>query len=166
MSHSHYRPGERGAARRFGGFVVALSRTEYLLLGFDIRSAELKPQHGLFLDELIDRFGLRTTVPRAQFELIEGYTDSVDLNTEPDGNRGLRVRRANAVAQALIGRGAPARAIATVRNAPEGQFLQSNESPEGRLANRAVLLRFSEISGRPLPRLQEFEDSRRPGCSR
>jgi hypothetical protein len=157
-----YEPGERLESSRFPGLVYARGQGEYVLLGFDINRSDLKPQHDRFLDELVAGQALATGSPHAQIDLLEGYSDSVD---QPALNAELRRRRAEAVAQALLGRGVGGNWIGTVRGAVLGTYLMGNATPEERAANRSVLLRLSGVGGRTLPPVPRG-DPGRPGCRR
>jgi hypothetical protein len=142
----HYQRRERSATTRFAGLAFSRRNGEYFLLGFDINQARLKPQHESFLDELVSTHDLATSSPRGQIELIEGYTDEVR-----GPNDRLRRLRASAVAQGLLTRQVAPHLIGVVRPAHEGAFLADNNTPEGRTANRAALLRLTPIGGRTLP---------------
>jgi outer membrane protein OmpA-like peptidoglycan-associated protein len=67
---------------------------------------------------------------------VQGHTDSTGSDTY---NKDLSLRRADAVAQVLLSRGVKPAQIATA-GAGELQPVASNETPEGRRANRRVQL--------------------------
>jgi outer membrane protein OmpA-like peptidoglycan-associated protein len=100
----------------------------------------LKPGADLSLDRLADYL---KTHPQTKV-LIEGHTDS---RGSEEYNEALSQRRADAVARALVERGASADAVHAVGRG-KGYPVATNDTAEGRQQNRRVEIVFSDASGR------------------
>jgi outer membrane protein OmpA-like peptidoglycan-associated protein len=107
---------------------------------FDTGAATLKPGADLSLDRLADYL---KTHPQTKV-LIEGHTDS---RGSEEYNEALSQRRADAVARALVERGASADAVHAVGRG-KGYPVATNDTAEGRQQNRRVEIVFSDASGR------------------
>lgn len=147
-----YQEGEANASLVSPGEVTFRGTLERVLYDFGVNEPSaaptLKPAHERFLSDMIGELGLASPSPRAQIELIEGYTDLVDTEAT---NANLRSRRAEAVASWLTAHGVAARLIGRVAPAPAGYLLTDNRTPEARAGNRAVLIRISPIRVVQLP---------------
>lgn len=106
---------------------------------FDTGLATLKPGANLALDRL-GTFMAQNPDTRI---IVEGHTDSRGSDAY---NEDLSRRRAQAVANALIGRGVPSSRF-EVLGRGEGFPVASNESTAGRQQNRRVEIVFSDQSG-------------------
>jgi outer membrane protein OmpA-like peptidoglycan-associated protein len=107
---------------------------------FDTGQATLKPGADLSLDRLATYLKAH---PQTRI-LVEGHTDSVGSDAYNDA---LSLRRADAVANALISRGVSPDAVhATGRG--KAYPVATNETPAGRQQNRRVEIIFSDASGR------------------
>jgi outer membrane protein OmpA-like peptidoglycan-associated protein len=107
---------------------------------FDTGKATLKPGADLSLDRLASYLRAH---PQTKV-LIEGNTDSTGT---AEYNQALSERRADAVANALVGRGVSADAVRTLGRG-EDYPVASNQTAEGRQQNRRVEIVFSDASGR------------------
>lgn len=107
---------------------------------FDTGKATLKPGADLSLDRLASYLRAH---PQTKV-LIEGNTDSTGT---PELNQALSERRAEAVANALVGRGVSADAVRTLGRG-EDYPVASNQTAAGRQQNRRVEIVFSDASGR------------------
>jgi outer membrane protein OmpA-like peptidoglycan-associated protein len=152
----HYEPGEREGSKTSLGQVDRLTNDAFVLFDFEVNEANLKPDHEMFLDQLVESYKLRYSYsteqtpqkenerPLAAIRMIQGYTDLVDTERV---NAPLRQRRAEAVAQYLVNRlGVSASNLDVIRGAPPGSMLTANTTPEGRAHNRAVEIRMEKIS--------------------
>lgn len=107
---------------------------------FEFARADLLPASDAMLARLAD---VLLANPRWRFH-VDGHTDSVG---DGASNQALSQRRAEAVRQALIARGAASAALES-RGFGEARPIESNDSVEGRARNRRVeLVRM----GAPLP---------------
>lgn len=94
---------------------------------------------------------LEAEAQRSRDIRIVGYTDGIGST---DGNAALAKLRAESIRLYLIRRGVPEESI-TVLAAPPGSFLTSNDTSQGRAANRRVEVLFvREVSkaAKPAPR--------------
>jgi outer membrane protein OmpA-like peptidoglycan-associated protein len=107
---------------------------------FDTGRATLKPG----ADRDLDRLAVALKDNNGTRVMIEGYTDSVGSS---EYNQGLSERRAEAVANALQLRGVPSDRY-EVKGLGKDYPVASNDTPEGRQANRRVEIVFSDQSGR------------------
>jgi len=107
---------------------------------FDTGKATLKPGADLSLDRLASYLSAH---PQTKV-LIEGNTDSTGT---AELNQALSERRAEAVANGLVGRGVSADAIRTLGRG-EDYPVASNQTAAGRQQNRRVEIVFSDASGR------------------
>jgi OOP family OmpA-OmpF porin len=99
---------------------------------FDFDKASLRPEAMVILDNAA---GLLSTHERVVVE-VAGHTDSVGSEAY---NQGLSERRANAVLDYLVSKGVKASRL-TARGYGEAQPVASNDTAEGRQANRRVEL--------------------------
>ena len=102
---------------------------------FDTGKAEIKPQFTDALNQVADTFN---KYPESYIDVI-GHTDSQGAENY---NQALSERRAAAVGSALVGRGV-ARARLAQFGQGETQPVASNDTAEGRAANRRVELRIT-----------------------
>jgi outer membrane protein OmpA-like peptidoglycan-associated protein len=107
---------------------------------FDSGQATLKPGADLTLDHLTHYL---QDNPHTRI-LIEGFTDSVGTDAYNDA---LSQRRADAVASALIRRGAPEDAVHAIGRG-KSYPVATNDTSAGRQQNRRVEIVFSDASGR------------------
>jgi outer membrane protein OmpA-like peptidoglycan-associated protein len=107
---------------------------------FDTGQATLKPGADLSLDRLA---AYLKTHPQTRI-LIEGHTDSVGSDAYNDA---LSLRRADAVANALISRGVSPDAVHAAGRG-KAYPVATNETAAGRQQNRRVEIIFSDASGR------------------
>ena len=107
---------------------------------FDTGKATLKPGADLSLDRLASYLRAH---PQTKV-LIEGNTDSTGT---AEYNQALSERRAEAVANALVGRGVSADVIRTLGRG-EDYPVASNQTAAGRQQNRRVEIVFSDAAGR------------------
>lgn len=98
---------------------------------FDFDSAELRPEASRILDGAYRKY---KGSPAVQKVVISGHTCSI--GTE-EYNRQLSERRANAVRDYLIGKGARA-SVLEARGMGESEPAASNDTDEGRQQNRRV----------------------------
>ena len=106
---------------------------------FEFGKANLLPTAGQRLDQLAD---FLKQYPDRKL-IIEGHTDSVGSDA---ANQALSERRAQAVQQALVGRGVdPARI--TARGYGKAYPVASNATPEGRALNRRVEVVIADEKG-------------------
>jgi len=101
---------------------------------FDVDSAAIKPG---FQRPLSDVAATLRSYPESYIDVI-GHTDS---SGSAEYNQGLSERRARSVADALVSRGVQPVRLAAY-GVGETQPVASNETPEGRAANRRVELRI------------------------
>ncbi|HEV2704237.1 MAG TPA: OmpA family protein [Steroidobacteraceae bacterium] len=106
---------------------------------FDTGQATLKPGADLVLSRLATFMAAH---PQTKI-LIEGHTDS---RGSDDYNVGLSERRAQSVANALMGKGVPQDNLRTMGRG-KAYPVATNDSPEGRQQNRRVEIIFSDASG-------------------
>jgi len=99
---------------------------------FDFDKATLRPEAIVILNNAA---GLLTTQERVVVE-VAGHTDSVGSDAY---NQGLSERRANAVRDYLVSKGIKASRL-TARGYGESQPVATNDTDEGRQANRRVEL--------------------------
>lgn len=99
-------------------------------VSFDFNSASIKPTFYSSLDKIAE---VMNRYPQTQI-LVVGHTDSVGSEQY---NLELSLRRANAVADYLIGHGVSAARMGTEGHG-EMEPLASNDTPEGRARNRRV----------------------------
>ena len=102
---------------------------------FDTGKSEIKPEFTAALNQVADTFN---KYPESYIDVI-GHTDSQGSN---EYNQGLSEQRASAVGSALVGRGV-ARARLAQFGQGETQPVASNDTAEGRAANRRVELRIT-----------------------
>ena len=103
--------------------------------GFD--SAEITADGSELLDEVADR--MVNEFPEITVT-VEGYTDS---RGDENYNQGLSLRRADAAKQELVSNGVAADRITTV-GMGESNPVASNDTDEGRAANRRVVLKVDQ----------------------
>jgi OOP family OmpA-OmpF porin len=110
----------------------------YQLTGahYQFDSDELNSDAKGILDEVADRLGQATGVSIT----IEGYTDS---RGDDDYNLGLSQRRADSAGDYLVSRGVAGSRISTI-GMGEKQPVASNDTDEGRAANRRVVLKVDD----------------------
>ena len=155
-----YEPGEADESRTSPGLVTFRSSIERVFYGFQVNEPSatpwLKTEHSAFLSDMILELNLTGAQPRAQIDLIEGYTDLVDTEGV---NSPLRRQRAEAVRVFLANHGVPPRLIGRVQGALPGSLLADNQTREARALNRSVLVRIQPILQVELPpeRLQPPE---------
>ena len=99
---------------------------------FATNSATLSPQS---VDEVTKVADVLVKYPENRIQ-VSGHTDSTGSD---EYNKQLSLKRADAVAQVLLGRGVKPAQIATA-GAGEIQPVESNATPEGRAKNRRVQL--------------------------
>lgn len=107
---------------------------------FDTGAATLKPGADLSLDRLASYLKAH----QQSKVLIEGHTDS---QGSEEYNQALSQRRADAVAKALVERGASADSVSAVGRG-KGYPVATNDTAAGRQQNRRVEIVFSDASGR------------------
>jgi outer membrane protein OmpA-like peptidoglycan-associated protein len=107
---------------------------------FDVDAATLKPGAALTIDRLA-QFLSENAETRV---MIEGHTDSTGSDAY---NQELSRQRAQAVADALAGRGIPASRVSVIGRG-EGYPVAGNETAAGRQENRRVEIVFSDQEGR------------------
>ncbi len=125
-----------------GAKVDARGCEEQLILRgviFDFNSANLTPPSLMILDSVAD---ILTKRPNVNIE-VRGYTDSRGADNY---NLGLSQRRAEAVRDYLIEKGAPAQRLTAV-GFGEADPIADNTSEEGRALNRRVSLEFTAQTG-------------------
>ena len=98
---------------------------------FDVGKAELKPESTPAIENVLS---LMNAYPGLRIEL-RGHTDSTNSTGDPDFNRKLSQRRADAVKDALVGRGISGERIGAI-GFGESQPVADNATPEGRAKNR------------------------------
>jgi len=147
-----YAPGEVSASHNSPGGVTQRGQLEHVLFGFAVNEADLKPAHEQFIGQLVADHGLSGTTPLRQVERILGYSDLLGSEAV---NQSLRLLRANAVAQAFVQLRVPGGLIGTIQAAPTGDLFMHNSTPDGRAANRGVLIRLSPLSAPAAPPLPD-----------
>lgn len=113
---------------------------------FDFDSAEIHAEGRELLDSLVDR-ALRSIEDReldcsGLRIIVTGHTDSVG---EPDYNRDLSLRRAQAVVDYLVSIGAD-ETVLDAKGFGETQPRASNDTEEGRARNRRIEFRVREVN--------------------
>jgi outer membrane protein OmpA-like peptidoglycan-associated protein len=107
---------------------------------FDTGQATLKPG----ADRALDRLAQYLKDSSGTHVIIEGHTDSVGSD---DYNLALSQRRAQAVADALTGRGVSTDRL-QIKGLGKSYPVASNDTQAGRQQNRRVEIVFSDTSGR------------------
>jgi len=98
---------------------------------FDYDKAELKPESSVAIDNVVT---LMRAIPTLTIEL-RGHTDNSNRTKDPDYNRKLSQRRADAVRSAIVARGIAAGRITAVGYG-DTVPVADNTSAEGRAQNR------------------------------
>lgn len=117
------------------GYVITLGD-----ILFDNNQSELKPGASTG----VERLGTFMLQYPQRKVLVEGYTDNIGSTSS---NQALSTRRANSIRLALIRMGVQSSRIAT-QGYGESYPVGSNESAEGRQANRRVEIILSDDNGR------------------
>lgn len=131
-------------ARTAGSDVTVTRQGDDLILNlpagvtFPVDSAEIQPQFRTTLDQVADTLKQYPST----FIDIYGHTDS---SGSDQYNQALSERRATSVADYLTMRGVQSARIAT-RGFGETQPIASNDTPEGRAANRRVEIKLTPIT--------------------
>ncbi|KQS03036.1 hypothetical protein ASG11_01130 [Sphingomonas sp. Leaf357] len=137
-------------ARTAGTDVQVIRQGDDLILNipsginFAYNSADVQPQFRSTLDRVADVLGQY----RETYIDVYGHTDSTGSD---DYNQGLSERRAISVADYLSGHGVQSARIAT-RGYGETQPIASNDTEQGRAANRRVEIKIVPISQNDLRR--------------
>ncbi|HYG70158.1 MAG TPA: OmpA family protein, partial [Anaeromyxobacteraceae bacterium] len=135
-------PSEAGAADNDGcPRVVVEQETKKVELReqvrFDLGKATIRPESASLLDEIAS---VMKQHPEIKKVLVEGHSDSTGSAAL---NRRLSQARAQAVVDALVERGVEAGRLAAKGFGPS-RPIQSNDTPEGREANRRVEISITE----------------------
>ena len=104
---------------------------------FAFNSAEVKPETAALLTELVQ---FMNQYPQAQV-IVTGYTDS---SGPAEYNQQLSEKRAQAVAEAVVGQGIDANRV-SYRGEGENNPIASNSTSEGRAQNRRVEILVPEF---------------------
>ncbi|MDH4196149.1 MAG: OmpA family protein [Candidatus Aminicenantes bacterium] len=112
--------------------LAALNKSGYvaLYINFDTGKATIKPESEKIIDEIAS---LLHNNPELQLS-VEGHTDNVG---SPASNKALSVARAEAVLNAVVGKGVDASRLTAVGWGQEKPIAE-NRSEEGRAKNRRV----------------------------
>jgi chemotaxis protein MotB len=92
---------------------------------------------------------------------VEGFTDNIPINTERfPSNWQLSTARASAVVDLFVEQGVPPNRLAAIGYG-EYQAIADNSTPEGRAANRRVVLMISK-TGELRPKLRDLTNDEEP----
>jgi OmpA-OmpF porin, OOP family len=135
-------PSEAGAADNGGcPRVVVEKETKKVELReqvlFELGKAEIRPESGSLLDEIAN---VMKEHPEITQVLVEGHTDATG---SPAVNNRLSQARADAVVNALVERGVEKARLAA-KGFGSSRPIQSNDTPEGRDANRRVEISITQ----------------------
>jgi hypothetical protein len=141
-------------------FTPALTGS-FVLSGFTVAKADLKPSHLAFLPTLVDKLKLNTDPPLYKVLRIEGFTDCAGGFTK---NVGIRMARAQATRAGLIDAGALEANVGPAVASTEAAWISDQSGREGRAANRAAMGVLDLVQVSPPTPKPDMPDHSQPTC--